>query len=574
MTNPYYNHGGYPSTRAQGASAQMRAELDLVMAGFDKLPVLTGQNNKVVIVNSAGDGLASTDTVQALTIATLTVTTAFTTTAPATIDGNLTVTGAGDFDTIVVDANSAGTAFRVTQAGGGDVARFEDVSSDSTPIVIDASGRLVIGHGASIDIGGTQAKAQLLGAGADSVFALARFEASGIGPALRLAKSRHATVGSNALVSDGDTLGSVDFYGANGVGYSSGAAISAVVTGTPGVGDMPTRLRLMTTPDGSETSTTRMVILPAGNVLVGSDNVVAAFDAAIHVQRGANGTTAMSYRSDVQFGSATTSLAVVYSSAPTTVAAGFTMTELEHFRVDPVGIGAGSAVSAEIGYFVAALSAGTGRRGFQSNVTPGTGRYDIYAGGGAFNYLAGETGIGGSEIDDIPLTIQSHASNAVAVTHVERSTGSAIERWINFNRNTERAAIVVDGSVMTFATGATRIGRMQLGNTGNISLFTRLVQSWNAVAFSATPTFDFAHYNRLNFNSPMTTNVTAAIANVAEGQEVEIFVQQDATGGRTFTVATNSRIAGSVGTLPSQMSCLSLRIFGGTLIGGWTVFPQ
>lgn len=57
MANPYYTHTTFPTPNSKTSSAAMRAEFDLINAGFDKLPVLTGNANKVVKVNAAGDAL-------------------------------------------------------------------------------------------------------------------------------------------------------------------------------------------------------------------------------------------------------------------------------------------------------------------------------------------------------------------------------------------------------------------------------------------------------------------------------------------------------------------------------------
>lgn len=60
MANEYYDSTGYPQTGVSGSSASMRAELDSVEAGFNKLPTLTANGNKLVKVNSAGTGLETT----------------------------------------------------------------------------------------------------------------------------------------------------------------------------------------------------------------------------------------------------------------------------------------------------------------------------------------------------------------------------------------------------------------------------------------------------------------------------------------------------------------------------------
>jgi len=57
MSNPYYTHTTYPGPNAPGSSAALRAELELITAGFDKMPTLAGNAGKLVRVNDAGDGL-------------------------------------------------------------------------------------------------------------------------------------------------------------------------------------------------------------------------------------------------------------------------------------------------------------------------------------------------------------------------------------------------------------------------------------------------------------------------------------------------------------------------------------
>ena len=61
MSNSFYNHGFFPSTGSAATSATMRAELDLVSAGFDKMPTLSGNANAVIVVNGSGTGLTATN---------------------------------------------------------------------------------------------------------------------------------------------------------------------------------------------------------------------------------------------------------------------------------------------------------------------------------------------------------------------------------------------------------------------------------------------------------------------------------------------------------------------------------
>lgn len=57
--NDFYDHSTYPSLGAPPSSAAMRAELDLIEAGFDKMPTMTGNGDEVIVVNSAGTALTS-----------------------------------------------------------------------------------------------------------------------------------------------------------------------------------------------------------------------------------------------------------------------------------------------------------------------------------------------------------------------------------------------------------------------------------------------------------------------------------------------------------------------------------
>ena len=54
MSNSFYNAGTFPATGAPATSASMRSELALIAAGFDKLPTLSGNGNKLLSINAGG----------------------------------------------------------------------------------------------------------------------------------------------------------------------------------------------------------------------------------------------------------------------------------------------------------------------------------------------------------------------------------------------------------------------------------------------------------------------------------------------------------------------------------------
>lgn len=106
-------------------------------------------------------------------------------------------------------------------------------------------------------------------------------------------------------------------------------------------------------------------------------------------------TTAYGVVSNGQVQSDVTNAAVNYRSVATTAAAAFTVPSYYHFFTTNGTIGAGSAITSQNGYYVdSSMSGGTNNYGFYGNIAAATGRYNLYMGGTADNYLAGGLGIG------------------------------------------------------------------------------------------------------------------------------------------------------------------------------------
>jgi hypothetical protein len=66
MPNEYYDHTTYPAQGASGSSAALRAELDAVEAGFNKLPTLAGNGSEIVAVNA---GATALETIPSIAVA-------------------------------------------------------------------------------------------------------------------------------------------------------------------------------------------------------------------------------------------------------------------------------------------------------------------------------------------------------------------------------------------------------------------------------------------------------------------------------------------------------------------------
>jgi len=133
-------------------------------------------------------------------------------------------------------------------------------SSTTNNIVLDSSGRVLVGTSTSESLTGDQYKVQIKGTDASAGLSIHRSQTNNAPTYLALAKSR-----SGAIVSSGDGLGAINFIGHDGVDLDSIAAtIEAQVDGTPGSNDMPGRLVFSTTADGASAPTERMRISNTG----------------------------------------------------------------------------------------------------------------------------------------------------------------------------------------------------------------------------------------------------------------------------------------------------------------------
>jgi len=107
----------------------------------------------------------------------------------------------------------------------------------------------------------------------ESAMTAVRIETGGAGgPAIRLMHSRNASGSADTIAQDGDSQGSLTWYGPDGASYRALGEIKGVVTGTPGSSDMPGALTFSTTPDGSATMAERFRIEPDGDLLQNATN--------------------------------------------------------------------------------------------------------------------------------------------------------------------------------------------------------------------------------------------------------------------------------------------------------------
>jgi hypothetical protein len=81
-------------------------------------------------------------------------------------------------------------------------------------------------------------------------------------------RSADNTLASPALRDSGDNLGEIHFAGHDGTDYAVGAKISVAASAATGDNDMGATIKFQTTPDGSQTPTTRLAIDHVGRVYI------------------------------------------------------------------------------------------------------------------------------------------------------------------------------------------------------------------------------------------------------------------------------------------------------------------
>mgnify|MGYP001562922715 CR=1 FL=1 len=124
-------------------------------------------------------------------------------------------------------------------------------------------------------------------------YGLFRWNSGAGGPTIGLHHSRSGTIGTNSILSDGDVLGNISFLGADGSAFIQGAAIAALVDGTPSAAIMPGSITLSTTPRGAGALTERLRIDNAGKITQANGSSIPA---------GGTATVGYSFTSATNFG--------------------------------------------------------------------------------------------------------------------------------------------------------------------------------------------------------------------------------------------------------------------------------
>ena len=144
------------------------------------------------------------------------------------------------------------------------------VTGGTARATVDSSGRVLVGTSTSRSSffnGAAPAQFQTEIA-ASAGLVNASFVNNGGGAGVIIGRSNGSSVGSNTIVSNGDSVGFIDFQAADGTNFEIAARIEAAIDSTPGNNDMPGRLVLYTTADAQSNPTERMRIDSNGRLFV------------------------------------------------------------------------------------------------------------------------------------------------------------------------------------------------------------------------------------------------------------------------------------------------------------------
>jgi hypothetical protein len=311
---PYFNSGTTWAT-----SAALAASALVIGGGAGAAPSTTTTGTGVVtalgvntgtagafVVNGGALGTPSSGTVTNLTgTASININGTVGATTPATgafttlgATGNVTL-GDASADTVTVNGtttfnaspvisvtDNTNAALRITQLGSGNALLVEDSTNpDSTPVVIDNRGNVLVGTTTIRSVGNsfqTSTSAQIYNelTSSDLVGFTTVLNRNDInGTRVVIGKSRGTTVGSVTSLAANDVIGQIMFAGADGTTLNPVAAqIGVEVDGTPGTNDMPGRLMFSTTADGASTPTERMRISSTGQTTISGNTIISVTD--------------------------------------------------------------------------------------------------------------------------------------------------------------------------------------------------------------------------------------------------------------------------------------------------------
>jgi hypothetical protein len=358
---------------------------------------------------------------------------------------NSAVTIGDTGNTVIEGTDNSNAMLRITQLGTGNALLVEDSANpDSSPVVINGAGQVIIGNTSSVTTNGISAFLQQHGLGASTATTSLNLWQAGTTPqTIQLNHSRSGTIGSFSILSSGDGIGKLQFNGDDGTSFVTAAEITAQVDGTPGTNDMPGRLVFSTTADGASSPTERMRIDSTGAVGIGTTSLGAGYGLRVTKTFSAdNGSNIFS--SAIGSSSTPTATFSFRSSVATASNSGtpYTISSVYSYFATQGTFDADSTVTNQYGFLAqSTLTGATNNYGFHSSIASGANRWNFYAAGTAANYFAGNTAIGTTTTTAAQLTVAGNSSTAALkvpnIKEVITVSATAATGTINYDITTQ-----------------------------------------------------------------------------------------------------------------------------------------
>lgn len=147
--------------------------------------------------------------------------------------------------------------------------------------------------------------------------------------------------------------------------------------------------------NGSARVQTNLVVGPQNTILADTNVGIRVNTPMTLINSTISGSSAFGIQALGEIKSDITTRAAYFRSNSNTVAAPFTLQELNHFYASQQSIGAGSIVTNQYGFYVdSSLTGAINNYAFHGDIASGTGRWNLYMNGTASNYMNGNTYIG------------------------------------------------------------------------------------------------------------------------------------------------------------------------------------
>jgi hypothetical protein len=440
------------TSRSSALTSQTSAATSATSAATSASSALTSQTSAATSASSASvsASAASTSASSASTSASSAATSATSAAASATTAAASVATIATSASQAATSASSAATsatsaansattasasaATATTSAATAVSSAATAVSSAATAV---SSAATAVSSAATATTSAAQAATSATSAAA-SATAAATSAASAATSATSAAASATAAAG---YVVPSQTGNAGKFLGTNGTAVSWGnSATSFIPTGST----VPTNglyLPSANTLSLATNSVSRIQIDSAGKV-----GISAATNAGISLVISTASTGQSSYNGvyvNTGIAADTTSQYRSFTSLPTTTATAFTLSTLRHFFANGVTVGAGSAVTTQVGYYAESnITGATTNYGFQSTLAAsGTANWNFSANGTAPNFFQGRTGIGvtltsgamaqvtNTTAADVGFIVKGAASQTGDLLSIQNSAGTVLAEF-------------------------------------------------------------------------------------------------------------------------------------------------